>query len=166
MTETRGRGARWFAAALAAPIAAGLFTGATAWAQGNDPLHSSATAGSATAAPAPTVAAAPDPTLVALQKALVTNARTVDKLSKQIAAVRAQATTLASTRAHAAAAAQAATVAAATSTRSAPTTASSGSSGSGGGTSSARTLPPIVVTIPAPAPPPTQAKTGASGAKK
>ncbi len=149
MTELRGRTARWSAAALAAPVAASLFAGTTAWALHNDPLHPQ------TAKPAPAVPAvpAPDPTLVALRTALLANAQKVDALTRQVAAVRAQAAALATGRGSSGRSAGGGG-----STRSVSSTRSSG----GGGGSQA----PIVITIPAKAAPATQTTTGASGAKK
>ena len=95
MTELRGRTARWSAAALAAPVAASLFVGTTAWAVHHDPLHPDASASSsAVAATTKVVAPTPDPTMAALRAALLANAKKVDALSKQVASVRAQAVAL------------------------------------------------------------------------
>ena len=145
MTERRGVAARWSVAALAAPVAASLFAGTTAWALHHDPLHP------VPAPPAPPRAAAPtpDPTLVALRAALLANARKVAGLSQQVAAVRAQAAALAP--AHGSA----------RRSSSGGSSRSVSSSRSGGGSQS-----PIVVTLPAAAAPATQTTTGASGAKK
>jgi hypothetical protein len=152
MAEPRGRAARWSAAALAAPVAAGLFAGTTAWAQRADPLHAAGSAtGAASAKPAPKVAA-PDPAMVALRLALAANARTVERLTKQVAAVKAQAAALAARGS-----------ASSASSRSAYS-GSAQSAGSGAGSGGSQK--PIVVTMPAPPPPPTQTTTGASGAPK
>ena len=151
MTELRGRTARWSAAALAAPVAASLFVGTTAWAVHHDPLHPDASASSsAVSATTKVVAPTPDPTMAALRAALLANAKKVDALSKQVASVRAQAVALSKGKA--------------------PTVRSSGGYSSGGSSttrsSGGGNQAPIVVTLPAAAAPPVQTTTGASGAKK
>ena len=152
MTELRGRTARWSAAALAAPVAASLFVGTTAWAVHHDPLHPDASTSSSTAsATTKVVAPTPDPTMVALRAALLANAKKVDALSKQVASVRAQAVALSKGKA--------------SSVRSSAGYSSGGSTtsrSSGGGGAQA----PIVVRLPATPAPPVQTSTGASGAKK
>jgi uncharacterized membrane protein YgcG len=155
MSEPRGRSARWSAAALAAPVAAGLFAGTTAWASGHDPLHPGGVAHPA----APTVAAVPkeDPALVAMRRAVTANAQAVARLARQVAAVKAQAAALAASAGTGKAATGSSRgYSGSSSYRSAGT---SHSSGGGGSTT-------VVVTVPAPKPPPVQVTTGASGAPK
>lgn len=153
MTELRGRTARWSVAALAAPVAASLFAGTTAWATHHDPLHPVVTSTNPIAAAAPVAdPRLADPSIVALRSALLANAKKVDALGRQVAAIQAQAAALAKGRS--------------TSVRSSGGTTSSRSSSvtprSSGGTS----RPPLVITLPAPAAPPvTHTSTGASGAK-
>ena len=152
MTEAHGRAARWSAAALAAPVVAGLFAGTTAWAAHSDPLKSAAASTTPPAA-TPSASATTDATLKALRDAINANAAQVTKLSQQVAAVRAQAAALTG------AAGKGGTVKGSSGgSRSGSTKRSSGGS-SGGGT--------VVVTLPAPAPAPaTHVTTGASGAPK
>jgi hypothetical protein len=146
MTDGAGRTARWTAAALAAPVVAGGFAGVTAWALHHDPRQQSAAASQAASAPA---TPSEDLALAALGSKLAANTRTVDRLSRQVAAIRAQAAALAK-GGRASASAGSTARSSATSARAASTT-STASQASG----------------PAPAPPPTtHTTTGASGSKK
>lgn len=155
MTEPRGRAARWTAAAVAAPVAAGLFAGTTAWATNADPLHPSKP--SDTGSPAPSASA--DASLVALQEALAASTHRMDQLAARVAAVQAQAVAL-STGKGAVTSVHGVTTTTTTTKRSGSTSSKAtatkshgGTSGSGSGTAPA----------PKPAPPPPQATTGASG---
>jgi hypothetical protein len=165
MTESRGRVARWSAAALAAPVAAGLFAGTTAWASGHDPLHPDGSATPQVPAPAPTE----DAQMAALRAQLAAQSATLKKLTSQVAAVKAQAAAMAGHGGRTGG----------SSGGSSSTSRSGGSSGShgSGGSSSSHTTSGGTsssgggsVTKPAPAPapkpPPTQGGTGASGAPK
>jgi hypothetical protein len=192
MTEPRGRVARWSAAVLAAPVAAGLFAGTTSWASAHDPRHPDGSV--------PQAGNAADPQLAALRDQLAADSATLQQLSAQVAAVRAQATALTGKplrpvggKAGAAVAGGAAGTGSSSSTRSSGGKASgssssghsssgsssshsgsgSGSSGSGGSTSSGSggsgsggggsSPAPKPAPKPPPSPPPTQGGTGASG---
>jgi hypothetical protein len=179
MTESRGRVARWSAAALAAPVAAGLFAGTTAWASSHDPLHPD---GAAPQPPAPSTTE--DPSLAALRTQLDQQTAALQRLSAQVAAVRAQAAAMGG----GAGAAKGGKVGASGSRTSGGsaghTTAGSGGSrssssghsgggtstssggGSGSGGSGGSSGGGGSTTKPAPSPPPTQGGTGASGAPK
>jgi hypothetical protein len=146
MTDGAGRTARWTAAALAAPVVAGGFAGVTAWALHHDPRQQSAAASQVASAP---VTPSEDQALAALGSKLAANTRTIDRLYRQVAAVRAQAAALAK--------GGRASTSAGSAARSSATSARAGS------TSSTRSQ----ASVPAPAPPPTtHTTTGASGSKK
>ncbi len=153
MTEARGRAARWSAAALAAPVAAGLFAGTTAWAAGHDPLHPNGTAG--VPAPAAAPSSTQDAALLALRQQVAANAATVARLSRQVAAVKAQAAAMAG---KGKAGGGSSSYTRSGSSRSSGHSSSTGATRSSGGSHT--------VTAPAPKPPPTQTTTGASGAPK
>jgi hypothetical protein len=158
MTEPRGRTARWTAAALAAPVAASVFAGTTAWAAHSDPLHPK---GQATSAPAPTPSATTDAAMLALNQALAAQTLKMNLLAKQVAAVKAQAASLSAggSGASARGGTTSKRYSSGTTSRSGGTKStgsrSTGSGSSGGGTTAAK---------PPPAPPP-QTTTGASGVK-
>jgi hypothetical protein len=97
MTEPSGRAARWTAAALAAPVVAGVFAGTTTWATRADPLHSGSTNGgprAASGSPSAASSAVTDPTLEVLRQQLAAEQRTMNQLAGKVAAVRARATAL------------------------------------------------------------------------
>jgi len=149
MTEPGGRTARWTAAALAAPVVAGVFAATTSWATRVDPLDSSGQAST----PAPTPPAANDPAILALQQQLAREQAAVDRLSARVSAVRARASALAKANA----AAGAGSIA-----RSAGS--SAGGSGHSSGSSRSSSSGHAAAPAPAPAPAPsTQGSTGASG---
>jgi hypothetical protein len=155
MAESGGRAARWTAAALAAPVVAGVFAGATTWATRVDPLHpngASATDGAGTlTTPAPSPAAIGDPAIVALRRQLAAQQLAMNRLADQIAAVRAKATALAKQNG--------ASGSGATTTRYA-----SSSGGSAVSSSRSSTSHSSASNNPAPAPAPsTHGSTGASG---
>ena len=159
MTEPRGRTARWTAAALAAPVAASVFAGTTAWAAHSDPLHPK---GQATSSPVPTPSATTDAAMLALNQALAAQTLKMNLLAKQVAAVKAQAASLSGGGSGAVSGrggASSKRYTSGTTSRSSGTkstgTRSTGSGSSGGGTTAAK---------PPPAPPP-QTTTGASGVK-
>ena len=80
MTDLRGRGARWTAAVVAAPVAAGLFAVATTWTLNHDPL-----------APAATVAApvvTPDPAVVGMRRTAVAQQKELVRLDRKVRSVR------------------------------------------------------------------------------
>ena len=91
MTEPRGQRARWSGAALVAPLAAVLFSGATAYSLHHDP-H---------AAPAPVAAVTQvpksDAALVSLRKTLLETAKAVAALRGQVATLKASAAGIKST---------------------------------------------------------------------
>lgn len=84
MTEARGQRARWSSAALVAPLAAVVFSGATAYSLHHDP-HATAAAPAAAAAPKA------DTGLVALRRTLLETAKQVATLRGQVASLRAAA---------------------------------------------------------------------------
>ena len=90
MAESRGRGARWSAAALAAPVAAGLFAGTTAWSQHHNPLASAAEPTLTPVTPSPTT----DAELAALKQRLAVTSAAIDRLARQVKAVKARAAAL------------------------------------------------------------------------
>jgi hypothetical protein len=153
MTEPGGRAARWTAAALAAPVVAGVFAGATTWASRVDPLHpnGAGSTDSTSTLTTPSPAATGDPAIVALRRQLAAQQLAMAKLGNQIAVVRAKAKALAKQNG--------ASVSGGKTTRYAASSAggSARSSGSSGSSSSSNQAPK-----PAPAPT-TQGSTGASG---
>jgi hypothetical protein len=84
--------ARWTSAALAAPVAAAVFAGTTAYASDHDPLAAVAAPPKPAVVPAPSPPA--DPVLASLQRQLAANRRTLASLARQVAAVRVQAAAL------------------------------------------------------------------------
>lgn len=155
MTDIRRR-RRWSAAVVVAPATAALFVATTSYANQNFPVT--------TAAPKPTrlVTATPDPRLVVLQAKLNINARKVAALRLQVDRLSGQATALASGGGNVSTASRRGSGLSSKSTKSSrlsgPSAALSRSSKSSPGSSSKRA-------VSNPAPPPTQATTGASGSK-
>ena len=128
MTEIRGQRARWSGAALVAPLAAVLFSGATAYSLHHDP-HAVAAKAVPTIAP---VAPKTDVALVSMRKTLLETAKQVASLRGQVASLRAAATGLR---------------ASSSSGGGGTVAVSSGSSGSSAASA------PIVINVPAPAAP-------------
>lgn len=138
--EPRGARARWGAAALVAPAAAAVFTGATGWA-----LSTPAPGTSAAPKPAPTA----DPALARLRSTVAAEQSRVAALQRQAAALQAKANALtASTRAL-------------TAGGGVPAPAAAPQLGS---TVPAPAAAPPMAAAPAPAPP-AHTTTGASGAR-
>lgn len=91
MTDRPGNRARWSAAALLAPVAAGLFTGTAAWSATHDPNKAAA----ATSTPATTAAAATpkptvDPQLAALEQAIARSKAQVTALQGALTTLNAK----------------------------------------------------------------------------
>lgn len=168
MTDRPGNRARWSAAALLAPVAAGLFTGTAAWSATHDPNKAAA----ATSTPATTAAAATpkptvDPQLAALEQAIA-------RSKAQVTALQGALTTLNAKIAAPASAGRSAVSSGGTAVRS---TSKSTSGSSTRSTAPAQKAPAQKAATPArtttvaaapaaPAPAPvTHTTTGASGAK-
>ena len=150
MTD-RGTRVRWTTAALVAPAAAALFTGATVWASGHQP----ATAATPTTTATPAALTA-DPVVAALREAVDSNTAQVVALRRTVATLQAQAAAIAKGSGVTIAKSSGGSSTRSTSYSSTKRTSSSGST--------KRTTTTHKAT-PAPAPK-TQTTTGASGAVK
>jgi hypothetical protein len=155
MAEGSGRAARWTAAALAAPVVAGVFAATTTWATRVDPLQQNGPSSADAGSPGPSsLSASSDSSLAALRAQLDAQRRAMTTLAGQVTAVRAKAQALAHQKG--------------TATSAGGTVRASGSNG---GTSSRSTNSNHSTTsasssnqAPKPAPPPpTHGSTGASG---